>query len=172
MADELIDGHVSVKQCKRAITALLEYALKQQQKREENELLPGKEEYIWLQVSVKRVHAEAKLKPRRMCVTCSSAFPHANTLSALSSTPSSIPVTRLSVLLLRTHSVNTKISLSRQASSSSVASLASRNSRESSNRSRHGVRCFARMSSSSPTTVSSPSFHVSLGRSFSLQKST
>lgn len=68
MSDELIDGHVSVKQCKRAVTALLEYALKQQQKREENELLPGKEEYIWLQVSVKRVHAEAKLKPRRMCV--------------------------------------------------------------------------------------------------------
>ncbi|KAH8986481.1 ribosomal protein L1p/L10e family-domain-containing protein [Lactarius akahatsu] len=66
MADELIDGHVSVKQCKRAVTALMEYALKQQQKREENELLSRKEEYIWLQISVKRVHAEAKLKPRRI----------------------------------------------------------------------------------------------------------
>ncbi|KAH8999028.1 ribosomal protein L1p/L10e family-domain-containing protein [Lactarius deliciosus] len=66
MADELIDGHVSVKQCKRAVTALMEYALKQQHKREENELLSGKEEYIWLQISVKRVHAEAKLKPRRI----------------------------------------------------------------------------------------------------------
>jgi ribosome biogenesis protein UTP30 len=44
------------------------YALNQQQKREENELLPGKEEYIWLQISVKRVHAEAKLKPRRIPV--------------------------------------------------------------------------------------------------------
>jgi ribosome biogenesis protein UTP30 len=68
MAPELIDGHVSVKQCKLAVTALIEYALKQQQRREENELLPGKEEHIWLQISVKRVHAEAKLKPRRMCV--------------------------------------------------------------------------------------------------------
>ena len=68
MEAELIDGHVSVRQCKRAVTALLDYALKQQQKREENELLPGKEEYIWLQISVMRVHAEAKLKPRRMCV--------------------------------------------------------------------------------------------------------
>ncbi|KAF8269388.1 ribosomal protein L1p/L10e family-domain-containing protein [Lactarius quietus] len=68
MAAELIDGRVSVKQCKRAVTALMEYALKQQQKREENELLPGKEEYIWLQISVKRVHAEAKLKPRRIPV--------------------------------------------------------------------------------------------------------
>jgi ribosome biogenesis protein UTP30 len=46
----------------------MEYALKQQQKREENELLPGKEEFIWLQISVKRVHAEAKLKPRRIPV--------------------------------------------------------------------------------------------------------
>ena len=69
MAAELIDGHASVKQCTQAVTALMEYALKQQQKREENELLSGKEEYIWLQISVKRVHAEAKLKPRRMCVS-------------------------------------------------------------------------------------------------------
>ncbi|KAI9450220.1 ribosomal protein L1p/L10e family-domain-containing protein [Lactarius psammicola] len=68
MAEELIDGHVSLKQCKRAVTALMEYALKQQHKREENELLSGKEECIWLQISVKRVHAEAKLKPRRIPV--------------------------------------------------------------------------------------------------------
>ena len=65
---ELIDGHVSVKQCEHAVTALMEYALKRQEKREENELLPGKEESIWLQVSVKEIHGEAKLKPHRMCV--------------------------------------------------------------------------------------------------------
>jgi len=65
---QLIDDHVSAKQCRRAIAALMEYALKQQQKREENELLPGKEENIWLQIAVKEVHAEAKLKPHRMCV--------------------------------------------------------------------------------------------------------
>jgi ribosome biogenesis protein UTP30 len=65
---ELIDGHVSIKQCKRAVAALMEYAFKEQQKREENELLPGKQECVWLQVSVKQVHAEAKLKPHRMCV--------------------------------------------------------------------------------------------------------
>lgn len=67
MAD-LIDGHVSFKQCRLAVTALMEYGLKEQQKREENELLPGKEESIWLQIAVKEVHAEAKLKPRKMCV--------------------------------------------------------------------------------------------------------
>jgi len=65
---ELIDNHVSVKQCRRGITALMEYVLKEQQKREANELLPGKEENIWLQLAVKEVHAEAKLKPHKMCV--------------------------------------------------------------------------------------------------------
>lgn len=64
---QLIDDHVSAKQSRRAIAALMEYALKQQQKRDENELLPGKEENIWLQIAVKEVHAEAKLKPHRMC---------------------------------------------------------------------------------------------------------
>jgi len=66
---ELIDGHISVKQCRRAVSALMEYALKQKEKREENELLPGKEEGIWLQIAVKEVHAEAKLKPHKMCVS-------------------------------------------------------------------------------------------------------
>lgn len=65
---ELIDSHVSVKQCRRAVTALMEYALKQQEKREESELLPGKEENIWLQIAVKEIHGEAKLKPHKMCV--------------------------------------------------------------------------------------------------------
>jgi ribosome biogenesis protein UTP30 len=65
---ELIDSHVSVKQCRRAVTALMEYAVKQQEKRDEGELLPGKEENIWLQIAVKEIHGQAKLKPHRMCV--------------------------------------------------------------------------------------------------------
>jgi ribosome biogenesis protein UTP30 len=65
---ELIDSHVSVKQCRRAVTALMEYTLKQQEKREESELLPGKEENIWLQIAVKEIHGEAKLKPHKMWV--------------------------------------------------------------------------------------------------------
>lgn len=65
---ELIDGRVSVKQCGHAVTALMEYAVKQQEKREENELLPGKEENIWLQIAVKEIHGEAKLKPHKMYV--------------------------------------------------------------------------------------------------------
>lgn len=65
---ELIDSHVSINQCRRAVTTLMEYALKRQEKREESELLPGKEENIWLQIAVKEIHGEAKLKPHKMCV--------------------------------------------------------------------------------------------------------
>ena len=65
---ELIDSHVSAKQCGRAVTALMEYALKHQEKRDESELLPGKEENIWLQIAVKEIHGQAKLKPHKMCV--------------------------------------------------------------------------------------------------------
>ncbi|KAH9976952.1 ribosomal protein L1p/L10e family-domain-containing protein [Russula compacta] len=68
MADP-IDGRVSAEQCRLAVTALMEYALKEQQKREEKELLPGKEESIWLQIGVKEIHAEAKLKPRKIPTT-------------------------------------------------------------------------------------------------------
>ncbi|KAI0060377.1 ribosomal protein L1 [Artomyces pyxidatus] len=60
---ELIDDHVSAQQCKRAVTALLDHALKHQQKREESELLPGKEQHVWLQVAVKQMQPEKKIKP-------------------------------------------------------------------------------------------------------------
>ena len=65
---ELIDSHVSVKQCKRAIDALHGYATKLEKKRAETELLPGREQHIWLQITVKTMHPEQKLKPYRMYV--------------------------------------------------------------------------------------------------------
>lgn len=71
----------------------------------------------------------------------------------------------------RTHNENTKISLKRLASDLSTVSLASRNSRESSNRSRHVVPCSAKMRSSSQMIASFLSSHVYLGRYFSMQKS-
>jgi ribosome biogenesis protein UTP30 len=71
---ELIDGHVPVNQCRRAVMALMEYALKQQEKREENQLLPGNEENIWLQIAVKEIYGEVKLKPHKMCVNASISF--------------------------------------------------------------------------------------------------
>jgi len=68
MSKELIDDHVSAKQCQRAVTALLDHALEFQQKQQESELLPGKEQHVWLQVAVKKMHPEKKLKPMKMCV--------------------------------------------------------------------------------------------------------
>ena len=66
--DELIDSKVSSSQCKLAIDALLKHALKHKSEQEKNELLPGKEQFIWLMLAVKKVHAEKKLKPYKMCV--------------------------------------------------------------------------------------------------------
>jgi ribosome biogenesis protein UTP30 len=39
------------------------YALKKQKEQEENELLPSNEQYVWLQITVKRMHPEHKIKP-------------------------------------------------------------------------------------------------------------
>ena len=64
---EQIDSHVSVEQAEKAINALHKHALKQKEK-EEEELLPGKEQNIWLVIGVKKIYPEGKLKPFRMYV--------------------------------------------------------------------------------------------------------
>jgi ribosome biogenesis protein UTP30 len=69
--DTLIDSRVSLRQCKRAVEALHAYTLKKEQKAAETELLPGKEQHVWLQVAVKQMHPEKKLKPFKMCVVLS-----------------------------------------------------------------------------------------------------
>ena len=107
---ELIDDHVSVKQCGRAVTALMEYVLKEKQKREENELLPGKEENIWLQIAVKEVHAEAKLKPHKMCVKLDFLVFELTLWIALSNILLLILVHLLFALLRRIPNENTRIS--------------------------------------------------------------
>jgi ribosome biogenesis protein UTP30 len=66
---DLIDSHVSAKQCTRAVHALHAYALKKQKEQEENELLPSNEQYVWLQITVKRMHPEHKIKPFKMYVS-------------------------------------------------------------------------------------------------------
>ncbi|KAI6042653.1 ribosomal protein L1p/L10e family-domain-containing protein [Pisolithus marmoratus] len=63
---ELIDGHVSLKQCKRAVTALHDYATKKEKERQETELLPGKEQHVWLQITVKKMQPTLKVKPIRI----------------------------------------------------------------------------------------------------------
>ncbi len=69
--DELIDAHVSLQQCEKAIKALHAHQTKKHAEMQENELLPGKEEYIWLNVTVKRVSPTLKIKPVRMLVSVS-----------------------------------------------------------------------------------------------------
>ncbi len=65
---ELIDEHVSASQCKLAVEALLTHEVKRQAEQQESQLLPGKEQTIWLGVTLKQMHAEKKLKPHRMYV--------------------------------------------------------------------------------------------------------
>ncbi|KAH7337029.1 ribosomal protein L1p/L10e family-domain-containing protein [Rhizoctonia solani] len=60
---KLIDSHVSTKQAKLAIDALLKHNEKYQAEKEESELLGAKEEVVWLNVAVKKVYPEKKLKP-------------------------------------------------------------------------------------------------------------
>lgn len=65
----LIDDHVSTHQCEKALNALLVHALKKNQQTEETELLGGREQHVWLNVTVKQMQPEKKLKPFKMCVT-------------------------------------------------------------------------------------------------------
>ncbi|KAI0630003.1 ribosomal protein L1p/L10e family-domain-containing protein, partial [Trametes polyzona] len=62
----LIDDHVSVQQCKRAVESLLNHATKFEEKKAENELLAGKEQNVWLVVNTKLMHPEKKIKPARI----------------------------------------------------------------------------------------------------------
>jgi ribosome biogenesis protein UTP30 len=66
MAEEKLDSHVSVEQVLLAINALQKHTLKVQKEKDEGELLPGKEQNIWLVVGVKKIYPEGKLKPFKM----------------------------------------------------------------------------------------------------------
>ena len=66
--DVLIDDHVSTKQCEKAIEALLNHALKWQAEKDKTELLGAKEQHVWLNITVKNMHPEKKLKPFKMYV--------------------------------------------------------------------------------------------------------
>jgi hypothetical protein len=73
---ELIDSHVSTSQCAKAIDALLKHATKVARRKEEHELLPGREENVWLVLSVKKVTPEKKLKAHKMYCNILLHCPH------------------------------------------------------------------------------------------------
>ncbi|KIJ54798.1 hypothetical protein M422DRAFT_775026 [Sphaerobolus stellatus SS14] len=62
----LIDAHVSTEQCQKAVTSLMKYAKSKQEKEEETELLPGKEQHVWLVTTVKKMQPTKSLKPQRI----------------------------------------------------------------------------------------------------------
>ncbi len=73
---ELVDGHVSVNQCRRAVMALMEYALSaraaRKARRERTASRKGGE-YLAPDCG-KEIHGEVKLKPHRMCVNASISY--------------------------------------------------------------------------------------------------
>jgi ribosome biogenesis protein UTP30 len=65
-SSSLIDSRVSIEQCKKAVSALLTHVRDKQQKLDETELLPDKEQHVWLVVTVKRMQPMKNLKPQKM----------------------------------------------------------------------------------------------------------
>ncbi|KAI0088496.1 ribosomal protein L1p/L10e family-domain-containing protein [Irpex rosettiformis] len=63
---ELIDEHVSSSQCQLAVEALLKHEQRRQEKLQESQLLPGKEQNVWLVLTTKQMHPEKKLKPHKI----------------------------------------------------------------------------------------------------------
>ncbi|KAJ7799784.1 ribosomal protein L1p/L10e family-domain-containing protein, partial [Mycena olivaceomarginata] len=57
----LIDGKVDKNQAKKAIDALHAHTTKAQQKQQDTQLLPGKEQHVWLNVTVKKIASAHKL---------------------------------------------------------------------------------------------------------------
>lgn len=63
---ELIDGRVSADQCSLAVSTLLSHVRKAEAKKAETQMFSGKEQNLWLQVTVKQMQPEKKLKPAKM----------------------------------------------------------------------------------------------------------
>ena len=66
--DELVDDHVSLAQIGKAVNALHAHELKKKEKFEETQILPAKEQHMWLNVTVKKITAGHRLKPYKMYV--------------------------------------------------------------------------------------------------------
>ncbi|KAK0185722.1 ribosomal protein L1p/L10e family-domain-containing protein [Armillaria mellea] len=85
--DELIESRVSVKQCKRAVDAIHSYQAKKSDKESANELLPGKEQIVWLNVAVKKVAAERKIMPVRIPVVHPIVDPRTSSVCLITKDP-------------------------------------------------------------------------------------
>ncbi|EMD39662.1 hypothetical protein CERSUDRAFT_111967 [Gelatoporia subvermispora B] len=84
---QLIDDHVSAQQCKLAVDALLDHAQKVEAKKSENELLPGKEQNVWLVVTTKQMHPEKKLKPAKIPIVHPLVDPRTSSICLITKDP-------------------------------------------------------------------------------------
>ncbi|PSR71672.1 hypothetical protein PHLCEN_2v12446 [Hermanssonia centrifuga] len=84
---ELVDEHVSAQQCKLAVDALLQHEVKRQEKKQQTELLPGKEQNVWLVVTVKQMHPEKKLKPHRIPIKYPLVDPRTSSVCLITKDP-------------------------------------------------------------------------------------
>ncbi|KAF8172855.1 ribosomal protein L1p/L10e family-domain-containing protein [Mycena galopus ATCC 62051] len=86
MAD-LIDAHVSVQQCKKAVDALHAHAQKRAQKQEATELLPGKEQNVWLNVTVKKIASAHRFKPVKIPIAHPIVDPRTSSICLITKDP-------------------------------------------------------------------------------------
>ncbi|KAI0785139.1 ribosomal protein L1p/L10e family-domain-containing protein [Abortiporus biennis] len=85
--EDLIDQHVSVKQCKMAVDALLKHVTKVQEKQQEFELLGGREQHVWLTIAVKQMQPEKKLKPHRIPIVHPLVDPRTSSICLITKDP-------------------------------------------------------------------------------------
>ncbi|OSX57194.1 hypothetical protein POSPLADRAFT_1061894 [Postia placenta MAD-698-R-SB12] len=87
MAKDLIGEHVSERQCKLAVNALLEHVRKIEEKKAEKELLPGKEQNVWFVVTVKQMHPEKKPKPYKIPIAHPLVDPRTSSVCLITKDP-------------------------------------------------------------------------------------
>ncbi|KAF7296648.1 hypothetical protein HMN09_01073100 [Mycena chlorophos] len=63
VAPALIDGRVSLDQCKRAVDALHKHFEQHRKAEDETNLLPAKEQHVWLSITVKKISSVHRFKP-------------------------------------------------------------------------------------------------------------
>lgn len=75
---DLIDSHVSISQCKKAIDALHAHVTLKASAAEETELLPGREsnQNVWLQIAVKTMQSQKRIMPVKMYVSSLAKIVH------------------------------------------------------------------------------------------------
>ncbi|KAF7303716.1 hypothetical protein MIND_00601000 [Mycena indigotica] len=83
----LIDGHVSSEQCALAVEALHQHFGKQEKAREETDLLPVKEQHIWLNLTVKKIASAHRFKPIKIPITHPIVDPRVEAVCLLTKDP-------------------------------------------------------------------------------------